>query len=326
MNAFDVRFATSAGPVIVRITGLAPALAAQAGDHWVATMKPLGDRGTGNPPLLRVAGPGERLTAERSPSDASRPGASGGDLLPLPGGRLLVHPEREVVEAMLGEVAATEDYLHLDVLDAGLAVALSQRRVLLVHGAAFIHHGSGTLAIGDSGTGKSTLAAAAVAAGARVLSDDTVLVHDAGDRLEARPFRNHLGFRQDPTASLPRQSAAKLRRLDGDGWAWWRLDLAALPSRSRAGVLEPRRIWALSVDRRLRRSRCKPLSQSEGLASLVSATSPLVLSPRYRRTRAGLLPLLRRLAEGCPGWHVRLGTDLLRDPAAELERLVAATS
>lgn len=317
----EVRFFDHDDPVSVRIGGLDAALLRLAAGHWTAASRHSEPAGRPGPPTLRVVRTDARPRMRRG-----RTAGGAGDVLFLPGGRLSVHPDRNAVEASLSAVEEADEHLFLDVLDAALALALARQRVLLLHAAAFGHAAGHLLALGSSGSGKSTLASAAIAAGARLLSDDTVLIREAHGRLEAGPFRGHLDFRQDPTATLPASAAARLQRVEAVGGTSWRLDLDALPDRSRAGSLDPDRLWILSVDRRLSRSLCTHLSQSESLAHLMSAASPLVLSPRYKAVRDPLLPVLLTLAERCTAWRVRLAPEVLREPAAALERLLDATS
>lgn len=54
----------------------------------------------------------------------------------------------------------------------------------VLHGAALVHRGQAYVALGDTGTGKSSLALAALSAGWGVLADDLVIVRHAGASLE----------------------------------------------------------------------------------------------------------------------------------------------
>lgn len=317
LPAIDVRVAGLPARAAIRIAGLDEATIHQVERHWSAEVARVRDD-TDRPAAVRV----ERL-GEPPRDRLSRTITSDGDLVSLPGGRLRVHPERDEVVAALADGG---EALALDVLDAAMAIALARRGVLLLHAAAFRHGRTGVVAVGASGSGKSTLAAAALRAGGRIVSDDTVLVHTTRGSLRVHPFRSHLGFREEPTGTLPPAAAQGLRTVTGTGWTWWRLDLGDLPPSSRLAACAPDRLWVLSVDRRLGRSRGERLPQSEILAALVAAASPLVLSPRYRTTRSRLMPVLLAAAESCPAWRVRLGTELVRDPAAELERLIDVTS
>jgi hypothetical protein len=71
---------------------------------------------------------------------------------------------------------ATEDQLRLYVLGSCMGISLYHRRILPLHGSAVVIDGKAYAFVGDSGTGKSTLAAAFVQAGYPLLSDDVIAV------------------------------------------------------------------------------------------------------------------------------------------------------
>lgn len=76
---------------------------------------------------------------------------------------------------------ADERLLRLAVLGPGLGTLLRQRGELALHGSAVVVSGRGALFIGQSGWGKSTLAAALYGRGHAVLADDMALLALDGD-------------------------------------------------------------------------------------------------------------------------------------------------
>jgi hypothetical protein len=99
--------------------------------------------------------------------------------------------------AHLPDLSALEEFEACVYLPLTWLLARHARFVL--HGAAVERDGVAFLVLGHSGKGKSTLAAAALEAGWRVLADDVVIVHQA-DALPAEPggFRIH-GVHRTPT-------------------------------------------------------------------------------------------------------------------------------
>ena len=81
----------------------------------------------------------------------------------------------------------------VNLLTAALAFRLPSRPAALVHAAGIVVDGRAFLLVGAEGTGKSTWARAARDGGARVVSDDTVLVDAAGGALTllGSPVRAH---------------------------------------------------------------------------------------------------------------------------------------
>jgi hypothetical protein len=88
-------------------------------------------------------------------------------------------------------------FAFLNLLRAALAWRLPSRQAMLLHAAAVVLEGRAFVLAGSEGSGKSTFAALAESRGARVLSDDLVLLDGANDPLEAlgAPFRStHRGL------------------------------------------------------------------------------------------------------------------------------------
>ena len=120
------------------------------------------------------------------------------------GRRIVVDPEPEADPPYVAAVVSGELF----------AVLLRQRGLLVLHGSAVARNGRGIGFIGDSGWGKSTLAASLVERGWRLLTDDLLVIAGVGEggaaptivsghasmRL-APDAAGHLGDRED---TLPR--------------------------------------------------------------------------------------------------------------------------
>ena len=111
----------------------------------------------------------------------------------------------------------------VNLIAAALAVRLPSRPGALLHAAGVVVDGRGFVLIGPEGSGKSTFARAAREGGARVISDDTVLVDGAsgGLVLLGSPTRAHeatsLGQGRWPIAALLHSRWGTEARLDPVG-------------------------------------------------------------------------------------------------------------
>ncbi len=91
----------------------------------------------------------------------------------------------------------SEYHTLMNLLRAALAWRLPHRGAALLHAAGIVVEHRAFLLVGSEGSGKSTWAALGERAGARVLSDDLVLVDGGGARLEALGSPLHSTHRAD---------------------------------------------------------------------------------------------------------------------------------
>jgi len=125
-----------------------------------------------------------KLMSSAFESDAARFSMSGGEVEVDGTGRAAL---------TLARGLGTREYFTLmNLLRAALAWRLPQRGAALLHAAGIVVERGAFLLVGSEGSGKSTWAALGERAGARVLSDDLVLVDGGGALLEAlgSPFRS----------------------------------------------------------------------------------------------------------------------------------------
>jgi hypothetical protein len=229
----------------------------------------------------------------------------------------------DTVGPIIEGAAVSEDFHRA--IDLCVAHALAMRGAVVVHGAAFDTGGRGVLVAGSSGSGKSTVVAGALRTGARVVSDDLLLVtrRPAG-RIGVESLRRELFFRAPGVSIVPQRLVEQLVASNDGGATRWRLSPDAEPT-SFAASVSPESLWLVAVDRRLRESRVTAVDQAEALASLVQGLSGLFLSAGFERERAPILDLLSSLVASCSLIRVRLGRDLLSDPQETMDRIVAAT-
>ena len=101
------------------------------------------------------------------------------------GGEARVEQTGEARVTLARGLGRSEYFTLMNLLRAVLAWRLPHRGAALLHAAGIVVEDSAFLLVGSEGSGKSTWAALGERAGARVLSDDLVLVDGGGPRLEA---------------------------------------------------------------------------------------------------------------------------------------------
>lgn len=206
-------------------------------------------------------------------------------------GTIVIEPERACLtlderSTVLAHVAA-----HL-----GLALYLVARGECVLHAASFVWRGRAHAIVGGSGSGKSTLAGILFAAGASVISDDTLRVNTT------EPIRCSGGTR----ALRLRPSASALADLAGSGSHETSVDgrkLLDVP----ASVGAPsalKSLWFVHAQRERTEPELAPLSRAEALRRLVDGV-------RVRGLRDGALMQaqlthLGRLARSLPAFEARL--------------------
>jgi hypothetical protein len=204
--------------------------------------------------------------------------------------------------------------------------ALARLGMPRAHGAAFTVDDRSVLALGASYSGKSTLVAAALQAGGKILADDAVIMAPGPNREPTLlPSRSYLGFRGQTVGLVPDRFSRSLSEVQSSFEDRWILERTRNPE-DFVESLVPQTIWRTNVDRRRKHSQVTPMNQAETLGLMIQSTSPLFLTPSYTRDRKMQLPVLTRLAESRPGYAIRLGRDLMTDPSTTLHRLIHQTT
>ncbi len=218
-------------------------------------------------------------------------------------------PAAEVEEQLLGPV---------------LAFWLEQRGIVALHASAVALDGAAVAFLAPSGAGKSSLAAALVATGGELVTDDVLAVDERGGRPHARAGYPQLRLAPSAAArwaggrvAAPRRDGDKCRVPVGDG-GWGAFCGAPVPL---ARLVLPRRGGpAAAVE-------LAPLGRCEALIELVRHS----YTPRLTEA-AGLQPArLARLARLVAQVPARLlvypsGYDRLPEVVAALRRELAASA
>jgi hypothetical protein len=106
---------------------------------------------------------------------------------------------------------AHDESFHVYLLGQALSYALVKAGFEPIHGTVLAKDGRAIALLGDSGYGKSTLAACMLAAGARLLTDDLLLVRVTGDGYLAYPGPARIKLLPDTAARFLPQAAEGVR-------------------------------------------------------------------------------------------------------------------
>lgn len=198
-----------------------------------------------------------------------------------------------------------------------IVLALLPRRCFHLHAATTVStSGEAVVVAGTGGAGKSTLAVALVASGHAYLGDDVVFVEQgpAGPRLLALPRPFHLtvdsaGAHPAALAQLDRgrRTSAGKHVLDPG---------AAFPGGARAEAPAPAVLLFPEVAH-VDRTEVEPLAPADALGTLL-ACSMFAFTPLGS---AAQRETLAAVASAARSFRVRLGRDLLDDPAGTAQRL-----
>jgi hypothetical protein len=207
-----------------------------------------------------------------------------------------------------------ESELYTWMLEFVLAMAIRQRGTLVLHGNAVDVDGGAVALLGCPGAGKSTLAAALVAAGSSMVADDHVVIGQEGERRWVQPGPPRLRLWPDSLpllnrlpGELPRVFPDKEKRLvnldEGDRTAHPRAE--AYPLRA-IFVLAPRH--AGDGD-----AQCTPLYGAAALNLVLRHRfGTFLIDPQHAKCE---LEGLARLAETVPIVRVEAADGLDRLPA-----------
>lgn len=291
---------------VIALESAPAAVATLLADRWMA------EAGAG-PPSFRIrwrsveeggSGPGPQADEVRwDPGD-------GRGALANRCGRVRVEPRAAASTVELRPPALDRPECLEPLVEAALAHALAAGGECFLHAAALELRGRSLLVVGDSAAGKSTLAAAAVACGGRVISDDSLLLGLDGGRPLVRGARRNVWLRAGSAALLPalerrglptERIGGRIRLARRDAPAAFRISTRpdCLVLLARAGADEPG-----VVSRRL--------TQAEALAALLRGTSSLyVTDGSFSSGQGSLLELLTAFAQSLPAIEIAVGPELL---------------
>ena len=170
-------------------------------------------------------------------------------------------------EIVVGPDAADSPQLRLALLGVCAGVLLHQRGLLTLHASAVERDGDAVAFLGWKGAGKSTTAAALVRSGARLITDDVLVVVPGGEGPVAFPSFPQLKLRRDAADALGHASAPLLGT-GGSKSSWTR----GLPFQ--VGPLPLRALYLLASGDEVGVTRVDP---SEAFLALLSQT----YAPRF---------------------------------------------
>jgi hypothetical protein len=232
------------------------------------------------------------------------------------GSTVRVGPERPVlVDVWVGSgLAASDASASARLVFNASMTAMRRCGLYELHAAGAVEPstGAGVLFVGPSGSGKSTTATQLAASGWRYLSDDTLLLCDAGERVEARALRRVFAV------SRPTVASGVLRGREEFLSAPASFDPDKMrfePQSIFPGGFEEScspRVLFFPVLTREPLSNTRALSQGEAMARLIR----MCPWAGYDRPAARAhLAVLARLARQAEAHELRAGTDLLGDAA-----------
>lgn len=209
-----------------------------------------------------------------------------------------------------------------------LAQQWARAGLMLVHGAAFEFEGHGILALGDRGAGKSVLTMAALAAGAKVVSDDWVMLGtDADGTVRAERLREFLmlrhGLAHDRLLSaLPQLQPVQLRNRP-KSVVRMQEQPGSLHSHFAKGCRIDR-LWLLQRPRagRTGSSTSSPAQAAGALSAIIQATMPILFSSRFAAEATALRKSTDVVLSGERTYTVCTGPDLLDNPSKALASLL----
>ena len=204
-----------------------------------------------------------------------------------------VHPSARLVE--LDVESAPGLALTHGVVDFALPNLLSCGDQVVLHGALLETEAGCVAALGESGVGKSTLAARWVRAGRRFLSDDWFVLRPESGRLLAHPSHPSIRLRFRDPGLAARGGVEEAAPESAFPKTWY-----SFAKGSGACCSEPRELLGVAFLRRpgngAEKRRTAPVGSREAMAGLVSSLVLLEIDSAERwRT---LLPLLARVEAG----------------------------
>lgn len=256
---------------------------------------------------LAALAPGERLTFQRPD----------GELSYYSDGFIVFRGDKSTIDVYL---APAEQCSMTGALGQSIFRVVARAGGLVLHAGAFEIGGLAFLAIGDSGSGKSAIAAAVLSAAGRVISDDLVLVCGAIEPKESEPPTIHASrpdayFSIDTRHLLPTSLSSKVHPYMKAGRTKLRLLRSAAPQ-AFLSKTTPSCTVILSAEGRQKHTLCKLASQGEAIAAMISANG--YLSQGVAPNADALIATALHLTTSRPVMKLTVGTRLINDPRAEL--------
>lgn len=203
----------------------------------------------------------------------------------------------------------------LDV-DLFLMMTFSLLSMLQVRGHFVLHaagvlspEGTGYILVAQSDSGKSTLTTALAQAGWNYLSDDSLILRDAGSDIVALPFRRDFGLDPEAEALFPGIGDTAITQLTDA--AKWRIDPEVAFPGERIEKAVPDVIVIPSIAN-LDDSAISDVRPADALIELLGQSSFLTFD---RKATADYLAVLKKLVSSCRCVSLSAGRDLHADPS-----------
>ncbi len=203
-----------------------------------------------------------------------------------------------------------------DLLIYSLLFLLRYRGLYGLHGAGLVRDGLGCLLVADSDCGKSTLAFSLVRQGWSYLSDDSLLLYQQGDRIEARALRRDLCLDPEAAAYFPEIVPH-----------WAPCPLADdIKQRLDMGVYYPKQMVATCIPHMIifpeivpdAGSRLIAVGKTEAFSRLLGQSLCVLFEPDRMPYH---VEIISRLVQQARSYRLRAGRDLVRDPALVVSHL-----
>lgn len=191
----------------------------------------------------------------------------------------------------------------------GLTYLFSYQGLFDLHGAALAYHGIGYVFLGESGSGKSSMALNLVGQGWKYASDDSLLLKSNGKSVEILSFRKI--FFVDPAAALNYPELDTLVfKIDNVSGSKSFLDLEKVyPNQFQASIVP--KILIFSKITHDRKSSVQLLSKGQALANLLKQSASIFFN---RQAISQHTQTLKNLIEQCNCYQLLAGRDLYDEP------------
>lgn len=214
---------------------------------------------------------------------------------------------RGVIELAFWQLPLT---VQREFFQRSLLLLLSQQQRYGLHANGVIGTTGGLLLIGPSGSGKTTLTLSLVISGWRYLGDDVVLLQQGAAGVVAHTLQLGFACTQQTLAVFPQLRSAVCRELDPVRCKQ-QVNLAAVVPGQRADMALPHALLFPCIHT-CATTELTPLTPAESLFLLVEQSAGLLVD---RASAAQQLTVLRNLVQQAPGYRIRLGRDLVQEPA-----------
>ena len=185
-----------------------------------------------------------------------------------------------------------------------------------LHAAGVTRNGRGVLILGSSGSGKSTLTIGLIRLGWSYLSDDTLLLRDNPNSVEALAFRKHFFINADAAGSYTDFTLGD-ELPDSYGGRKRKVQIEQLYPAQYKPSCDPK-VLLFSQIVPAAASEARPMDRITAFENLLTQSGPRLFD---QKTMGRQLEVLKRLLQQTTCYELRAGLDLYRDPAILMQLL-----